>query len=168
MGRPSKLDDRQWAEIGRRIAMGEGVTALAKEFKVSKTVISERFSKRKETIKTLANTLATVEVEIEALPVNEQCSVRTMADQLKSISDRLATAANHGAFVASRMAEIAAHQAKSLKNDAEPDAMRPVVAAMETANKASTIGMGLLAANKGKEEQGASIVVKTAKGDESL
>ena len=85
MGRPSKLDERQRAEIQRRLAVGgEGnsVTELAAEFRVGKATISRWFSKRTETVQTLASTLATTERAIEALPVSEQVSIRTLADQL--------------------------------------------------------------------------------------
>ena len=35
MGRPSKLSPKQWAEVERRTAEGEGARALAREFGIS-------------------------------------------------------------------------------------------------------------------------------------
>ena len=162
MGRPSKLDDRQRAEIGRRLASGgpgNTVTELAKEFHVSKGLISSLFSKRSETIQTLANTLAVTEAEIERLPISEQSSVRTLADQLKGISSSLAKSAAAGARVSASLSDLAERHTERLVKRVEEEGglmaeeLKPVAALMETANRASSIGMGLLQANKSKDPE---------------
>lgn len=43
--------------------------------------------------------------------------------------------------------------------------LKPVVALVETANRASTIGMGLLAANKGKSSEGATSLESLITGE---
>ena len=39
MGRPSKLTEKQWAEIGRRLLAGEKAASLAREFKITEGAI---------------------------------------------------------------------------------------------------------------------------------
>ena len=56
MGRPSKLTDKQWAEIEKRLLAGESQGKLAKEFKVARSAISDRFSDRLKSVKTVALT----------------------------------------------------------------------------------------------------------------
>lgn len=147
-GRPPKLSERDRAEIGRRLAMGEKAIHLAKEFKVSRALISTCFSKQTPTIQKLGADLASVEVAIAALPVSEQVSVRSLADQLKGISSSLARAAQSGSNVAAKLAQIAEKRAEMLDHTSEAEDLKPVAAMMETANRASTIGMGLLGATK--------------------
>ena len=174
MGRPSKLDERQRAEIQRRLAVGgEGnsVTELAAEFRVGKATISRWFSKRTETVQTLANTLATTERAIEALPVSEQVSIRTLADQLKGISSSLAKAAASGSRVSATLSDLAERHTRRLAERMDEEGvlmaeeLKPVVALVETANRASTIGMGLLAANKGKSSEGTSSLESLITGE---
>ena len=152
MGRPQKLDDRTKGEIGRRLAMGEKAIALAKEFRVSRALISTCFSKQTPTIQKLGADLASVEVAIAALPVSEQASVRSLADQLKGISSSLARAAQSGSNVAARLAQIAEKRVEALDHNSEAEALKPVAALMETANRAGSMGMGLLTAGKGMKD----------------
>lgn len=164
MGRPSNLDTRQWAEIGRRVAMGgagNSMGDLAAEFGISKSSISRRFSQRIETVQVLAKTLATTERAIEALPVAEQCSIRSLADQLKVISGGLAKAAGHGANISARLSEIADRHLESLgdsvldpNNDVAQDGVKQVMKLATVANETSRLGMGLLQANKSKADAG--------------
>ncbi len=149
MGRPSKLDNRQRAEIQRRLAIGgdgNTVTELAHEFRVGKATISRLFSKRIETVQTLATTLAETERAIETLPISESRVSATLSD----------LAERHTRRLAERMDEEGVLMAEELK---------PVVALVETANRASTIGMGLLAANKGKGSEPASTLESLITGE---
>lgn len=156
-GRPSKLSDREWAEIGRRLASGEKAPDLAKEFKISRPSIIARFSDKVMEIRNTAEMLASVETKIEKMPLSDAMSVRSLADQLKGISRHLAKAAESGARVSNTLSDIAEKHANrlALRVDEEGGLMleelKPVAALIQTANQASTIGMGLLAANKGKE-----------------
>lgn len=152
MGRPSKLDDRQKAEIGRRLALGgegNGVTELAKEFRVGKATISRHFSKRTETIQTLAATLAETEAQVELLPISEQCSVRTLADQMKGMQADYLKGASTGLKTASILHDLAHKKASGLDlNTADTEDLRVIAASLDTANKASSMGTSLLNANK--------------------
>ena len=146
MGRPSKLDDRQRSEIGRRLAAGERASDLAKEFKVSKGLVSQLFSKQVPDSQKLAGDLASVELAISVRPVSEQGSIRTLADQLKGISSNVALAALAGSQTATRLATLANERAQLLGQDLTD---LPAIAALgKTANDAAGLAMGLLNANK--------------------
>lgn len=154
MGRPPKLNDRVLGEIGRELAGPNppSLSQLAKKYKVAKSTLSARFSERVQGIRKLATDLATVETEVEGLPINEQVSVRSLADQLKGISSSLARAAQSGSNVAAKLSSIAEQRARMLDHTSEAEDLKPVAALMETANRASSIGMGLLGATKGLKD----------------
>src|SRR5882724_2259578 len=80
MGRPSKLTERQWEEVGKRLLGGEKPAALAREFKVSKATLSERFSKRTETVKSVANQIVETRDALDALGLSEQLAAISLAD----------------------------------------------------------------------------------------
>jgi hypothetical protein len=151
MGRKSKLGEAQWEEIGRRLAKGESTSALAKEYGVSKTAVSVRFSKRTETIKSVANQLVAAETAFESLGISEQITVRSLADELKAISSHLAGAARFGAMTAHRLSGIAHDQVQKV-DDAEPEksmeALQRIGVLTKMANASSEIGLNLLRANK--------------------
>lgn len=153
MGRPSKLTDKQWGEIGRRLAKGESMRALAKEFKVGVARISERFSERVPELRELAGTMATVETAFEKLPVSEQVTVRSLTDQYKGIqADYTETAAN-GAKTAAHLSRLALAKASRLTEDADMEDLRGVAALSATANKALQPASNQIAANKGKDQK---------------
>lgn len=153
MGRPSKLTEKQWGAIGTRLLAGEKAADLAREFKVSRGVISQRFSKRVENVKAIANQLVSAEQALRGLPVSEQLQALTLADELRAISMHLAGAAKFGSATAHRLAGIA-HGKVSKIDDAAPldDAsltgLRGIAVLTRLANEASQIGCNLLAANK--------------------
>ncbi|MDW3684891.1 helix-turn-helix domain-containing protein [Cupriavidus sp. CV2] len=152
MGRKSKLTDAQWEAIGKRLLAGDAASALAREYGVSKTAISIRFSKRNETIKTVANQIVETERALSKLNVSEQMAARSLADSLKDISEHLAGAARFGAMTAHRLAGIAAQQVEKI-DDVEPieksmKALIGVSTLTKLANGASEIGLNLLRANK--------------------
>lgn len=132
MGRPSKLTDKQWGEIGRRLAQGEPLRALAREYRVGASRISERFSERVTDIKQLAATIAGSEMEFERLPVSEQCSVRTLADQLKGIESNYMQATDRSSRTAVKMARLAGRIADDMPEDlTSADAVASAVAVTE-------------------------------------
>ena len=142
MGRPSKLTDKQWAEIQKRLLAGEKAADLAREFKVSKTRISERFSERNGTVKAVANQLVAAEVALRQLPVTEQIAALTLADELKAISKHLAGAAKYGAATAHRLSGIAHAKVQEI-DDAAPmddtsrEALRDVAVLTKLANESA-------------------------------
>ena len=155
MGRPPKLTDHQKAEIGRRLAKGESMASLAKEFKVGRATMTRVFSGRVQNIEKVATSLATAELEMERLPVSEQVSIRTLADQLKGLqTDYLASAAK-GLQTSKILQGIAHKKAQALDSETiVTEDLRLVAALTDTANKASSMGTSILNANKdaGKSE----------------
>ena len=75
MGRKSALSDSQWTEIHKRLLAGEGVRALAKEYGVSPSRISERKTERVDVIKSVANQMVSAECSVKALSVPDQIMV---------------------------------------------------------------------------------------------
>lgn len=153
MGRPSKLTDQQWEEIHRRLLKGEKAADLAREFGVSKTRISERFSGRFETVQSVAKQILSAETALKALPVTEQLATISLLDELRAVSQHLAGAARYGAATAHRLAGIANAKVCEI-DDAAPlngesiDTLKGIAVLTKMANEASQIGANLLAANK--------------------
>lgn len=153
MGRQSKLTDAQWEAIGKRLLAGEAAAALAREYGVSKAAISTRFSKRNEEIKTVANQIVATERALSKLNVSEQIAARSLADDLKAISEHLAGAARYGSATAHRLAGIAHAKVEEI-DDAGPltpdsiEALKGVAVLTKMANESSEIGINLLRANK--------------------
>jgi hypothetical protein len=154
MGRPSKLTEKQWAEVGKRLRSGEKGRKLAEEFKVSEAAIRARFSAVNAEIKTVANQLLSAEAALKALPVSAQIAVIDLADELRAISSHLASAAKYGAASAHRLAGIAHAKVKEIDDAAAPltseslELLRGVAVLTKIANESSIIGMGLLSANR--------------------
>ena len=147
MGRPSKLTPTQWEEVGRRLARGETLQSLSREFGVGVTTISERFREFPKTgIRRLANELATLPPQAQAAAVN-------LADELRAISVHLAGAAKYGASTAHRLAGIANSKVQEI-DDAAPmtdesfDALKGIATLTRMSNDAANIGLNLLNANR--------------------
>lgn len=154
MGRPSKLTDAQWETIGKRLLAGDSAADLSREFKVSKAAISTRFSKRNETIKTVANQIVETERALSFLNVSEQLAARSLADDLKAISEHLAGAARFGAATAHRLAGIAhsnvakIDDAMPLNDEGSVSSLKGIAVLTKMANESSEIALNLLNANK--------------------
>lgn len=151
MGRPSKLTEKQWAEIGKRLLAGETAGKLAKEFKVGRSTITDRFSGINGNIKDIANQIVAADAALKALPVSAQVSVITLVDELKAISSHLASAGKYGAMTAHRLSGIAHSQIDKI-DDSNPmdsqEVLQGISALTKMSNEASTIGINLLNANK--------------------
>ena len=153
MARPSKLTDKQWADIKKRLLNGEKAADLAREFKVSKASVSTRITKRLETVKAIAHQLISAEDALRKLPISEQLETISLADQLRSISNHLAGAANFGAATAHRLSGIA-HGKVAEIDDAKPlneesmESLKGIAVLTKMANDSSVIGLNLLTANK--------------------
>lgn len=153
MARPSKLTDKQWAEIEKRVPPlgNESMRSVAKEYGVSEGVIRKRVKTQTKPANELANQIARVELEFERLPIKTQVKVRTLADRLKGISEHLADAGERGAMTAHRLSSIANTEAMKI-DEVNPlesmESLKGIAALTDLANKASTIGLNLLAANK--------------------
>ena len=153
MGRPSKLTDLEWKAIGARLLQGHKAADLAREYGVSKTAISVRFSGRSETVRSVAKELVSAEVSLRKLNPTEQVAALSLAEELRSISAHLAGAAKYGAATAHRLAGIG-HALVQEVDDADPlasmDALKAVAVITKMQNDNAHIGLNLLAANKDK------------------
>lgn len=159
MARPSKLTDAQWEKIGKRLLSGESAASLSREFNISKATISARFSERIRNVKDAANQIVAAETALGKLNVSEQIAARSLADDLKAISEHLAGAARFGAATAHRLSGIAhakaaeIDDASPLKDDDSLAALKGISVLTKMANEAAEIPMGLLKANKEKIDE---------------
>lgn len=153
MGRPSKLSEKQWAEIQKRLMAGESQGALAKAFDISKAAIQKRFGGRIETAKNVANQIVAAEIALHKLPIGDQLVTLSLADELRAISMHLAGAAKFGAATSHRLSGIAHAKVQEI-DDAAPlntesmEALKGVAVLTKMANDSASIGLNLLAANK--------------------
>ncbi|NIE67466.1 helix-turn-helix domain-containing protein [Burkholderia sp. Ax-1719] len=158
MGRPSKLTDAQWESIGKRLLKGESAASLSREFGVSKASISTRFSERTKRVESVANQIVETERALSFLNVSEQLAARSLADDLKAISEHLAGAARFGAATSHRLAGIA-HAEVAKIDDIDPMSKQSVMALAgisaltKMANESSEIARDLLRANKDQIER---------------
>lgn len=153
MARPSKLTQKQWDVVERRLLEGEKPAALAKEFDIDRAAISRRFSQQTKTVKSVANQMLAAEDALRALPVAQQLNAINLVDQLRSISGHLAGAANYGAASAHRLAGIANGLVAQIDDaaplgDAGISQLKVIAGLTRLANESSEIGVNLLRANK--------------------
>lgn len=153
MARPSKLTDAQWHEIEKRMLAGEKAAALAKEFKVDRSTISQRLSPGVKNVKVVANQMLEAEYAFKALPVSQQIATVNLMDELRAISTHLAVAAKNSAMSANKLTSLANLHIEKITEDnlTEPGTGENLMIAdklQAMANEASKIPMGLLNANK--------------------
>jgi hypothetical protein len=152
MARPSKLTDKQWAEIERRLLDGDKPAALAKEYGIDRAAITRKFSQQVRNVNLVANQIVAVEKSLRALPVAQQLQAITLADELRAISTHLAGAAKFGAMTAHKLSAIANEQSEFIDSAAtgeeNAEALKSVMALTKTANEAAATGLNLLSANK--------------------
>lgn len=153
MARPSKLTEKQWAQVEVRLLAGEKAAALAKEYGVDRAAITRKFSQQVTNVKAVANQIVAADVALKNLPVAQQIQAVTLADELKAISTHLAGAAKFGASTAHRLSGIANGKVQEI-DDAAPldeeslNTLKGIAVLTRMANDASQIGVNLLSANK--------------------
>jgi len=151
VARPSKLTEKQWAEIQHRLMNGDSPGKVAKDFNVGRTTITDRFPAGCRELKELANQIVSTDAKFKALPIASQVSVMSLVDDLKAISMHLAGAAKFGSATAHRLAGIANAQVDKI-DDVNPmesqEIMQGISALTKMANDSSQIGINLLNANK--------------------
>lgn len=143
-GRPLKLSEAQVEELQRRVAAGETVRALAKEFKVSPALISSKCSTKGLRLRTIAKAKVTVDRIIEHLPVSEQAAVISLMDQMKGISGGLMRVAELNGKTATLIAEKGHKKAQQLGPDPDIEDLREIAAFAETGNKLTSLGVSLM------------------------
>lgn len=151
MARPSKLTDKQWMVIEKRLVDGESARALGREFGVSDAAIRKHFGSQHKEIKRVANQMVEAEIAFKSLPISSQVLAKNLSSKLISISEHLAGAAEFGAMTAHRLAGIANGQV-DLVDDAQPEksveSLKRISVLTKMANESSEIGVNLLRANK--------------------
>ena len=153
MGRTSKLTARQWKSVEKRLLAGETANELATEFSIDRATISRRFAQHTKAVKDVANQLVASDFALKSLPIAQQISARTLADELIAISMHLAGAGKFGAATAHRLSGIAHAKVQEI-DDAKPldaesiESLRGVAVLTKMANESAVIGLSLLAANK--------------------
>ena len=150
-GRPSKLSPAQWGAIRDRLAQGESVASLAKEYGISRSCISDTLSKSVTAIKDAAKQLVSADETLKALPISDRVSAINLAERLKSISNNLASAADFGARTAHKLSAIAHTQTEALDDYnpmVKPEELKSIAILTDMANNAGRMGVELLKANK--------------------
>jgi transposase-like protein len=154
MGRNSKITDQEWDQVEKRLLDGEKPADLAREFGVNRSAITRRLAQKNATTKTVANQLVKAESALRALPIAQQIATLNLADQLRSVSSHLASAANYGAMTAHRLSGIANSKAAMIDEDtvllseSGTDTLKQISALAKISNDSAEIGLNLLKANK--------------------
>ena len=154
MSRPPALSPQQQEDVKRRLAAGEGVRALAREFKVGDATI-RRLSAHTAQIRRVAETLAAAHTELALLPIQHQHQALTLADSLRAISADLAGAARYGAATAHRLQALANSEVQKV-DDADPMSsvatLQGIGALTKLANDSAVNGLSLLNANRDRAQ----------------
>lgn len=147
MGRKSKLSDKEWAEVQRRLLDGEGIRSLAREFDISEGSIRAQKSSRVKTIKAVANQIVATECAIKALDFDAQMCAQDYAARLRSLGLNLLEAAHNGAETSAKLSRIAKRQA-ALVDEHEPmnsqEELQAIAALTKLSNEAASTGVQLL------------------------
>ena len=151
MGRKSKLNEKQWAEVQRRMLDGEPIRALAREFGVSEGSLRAQKSKRVETIKEVANQVVATECAIKSLDFDAQCAVNDYASKLRAMASNLLSAAHSGSVTSARLAAIAEKESQKINQD-EPmesaEQLQAIAALNRLGNDAAAIGLQVIKLNQ--------------------
>jgi len=151
MGRRSPLTDAQWKKIHSRILKGEAASDLAREYGVSRSAISMRFSERTKRVKAAAVAVIEAENVFHKLNFAEQRQAKNLIAELQAIGHHMASAGRLNAATAHRLAGIANAQVSKI-DDVNPmesqEVLQGISALTKMSNDASVIGLSLLNANK--------------------
>lgn len=146
-GRKPKLTNHQLAEATRRRVAGETLESIAKSYKVNPTTLSRAISQSIPQQKRIAETIASAEMEMEMLPISQQCAVRALADDLKAMSRSLASGAKLGAQTYHKLMGSANIKAQMV-DDGDIEGLKVIAALTRTANESAEGAFNLLKANK--------------------
>lgn len=151
MARPPTITEKQWKDIESRVIGGDSMRAVARDYNISEGSIRKRINTHTKPVKNIANQLAKAELALEALPINTQVKVRSLADELKDISHHLASAARLGAMTAHKLATIANIQAEMIDEDnplMNEDAIKAVKVLGGMVNEHNQAAISLINSNK--------------------
>ncbi len=151
MARPSKLRPDQWMEIERRVANGESISSLSREYGISRGAIRDQVSDMAEKIKSAADQIVKSEQALSALPLAARVSAIDLSQKMLAISANLATAAELNSGTAIKMAQAANLKMQVVDEDRPEDhteAITMAVSLIRGSNEAARLPMDLLTANK--------------------
>lgn len=157
MGRPSKLDDRQRAEIRERLLAGAKPADLAREFGVHRSQILRNVAVPIRREQQVATQLVNAELALRELPPLQQLNVLQFADELRATVMSMASAGKLGAATSARLSSMAFGLVHSIKFDpaskvpmAAEDAgkLKDAAALTQMANQAATIPLAVLSTNR--------------------
>jgi hypothetical protein len=151
MAQPSKLTEKQWAEIEKRLLEGEPARALAKAFGVTEGAIRKRKGTQVKQIKDVANQIVATELAFRSLPLGTQISTQRYASKLMAISDDMLDGSIHAASNYRRLSAIASTELDKVDtvDPTESAGRLKVIAAITVmANEAAKTPVNLIAANK--------------------
>lgn len=151
MGRKSKLTAQNETDIKNRLLSGERPADLAREFKISRSTFSEKFSETVKKMKAAISQLIITQETFARLPITEQLSVISFTDRLRNITNNLTGAAENGSLTAYLLSGVASAQAAKV-NSEDPmesqEILQAISALTKISNDASVTGMNLLNMNK--------------------
>ena len=153
MGRPSKLTETQWKELGSRLLGGEKAASLAREYGVPRSAISERFSERNRTVRELATQVVEVNRAITARPVEEQKAIHQLVEDMETISRNYTSQAVAQSEAGRLLSTGALAQLKGIiltrpLTDEDRDGIKDAVGMIRAANEAAVPTRDMLTMNK--------------------
>jgi len=150
MSRPPALTPQQQDDVRARLAAGEGVRALSREYSVGTATI-RRLAAHSAQVRNVAEMVAGAQTALAALPIPQQHVALSLAEKLRNISISLASAAELGARTSHRLHALANQQVSKV-DDADPMSsigeLRDVGVLTKLANDSASIAINLMAANK--------------------
>lgn len=164
MGRWTVLSDQKREDAARLLAEGNSYASVAKKLRIAKTTLIRNFSDRTEKLKTLANTAAAVEREIERLPKTDQKGVRSAIQALVSIQEDLTETAAMGAEAGRIVQKKVLDQVRILPDRPTPDDLKPIIAGSETVKSLLAPATSLIAANRGKDPDAGTMTLSDLLG----
>ena len=147
MGRPSKLTPAQWEEITQRAAKGESISALAREFKISRPQVSDRVSDSRRQVKSIVS-------QIVELPISLQRVVSTLVEVEAAKRQNAEIVGTGGLAIAARLTVLAQGKMDAMTKLPAAEDLRDVAAAAQVINSTAAVGLAQLNAVKGTAPHG--------------
>lgn len=151
MGRPSSFTPVQKLEAESRIYAGEGYRTVARDMGVPESTLRGMFTTKKKDVKAVAEQIVAAEVALRELPYTARQGAITLAAQLMSITNNLASAAESAATISNRLMRLAAKKSLSVDNEDLQRSMNATIqmgAFVKAANMAAEIPLNLISKNK--------------------
>jgi transposase-like protein len=152
VSRPPALTIDQQDAVRKRLAAGEGVRALAREYGVGTATIRRQAAHTAQ-VRNVAEKLADAHT---ALPPMHQAIAVTLAEQLREVSESMAGAAVLAAGTSRHLHRLAHQQAAQVTSEnleQSHSRLQTVAGLTKLANEAAAIPLGLMSSNKDRLPQ---------------